>query len=164
MWMEGCNYKKPNVGEPGHGWRWDAHLETWMGLRWDLAGIEMQQDRVEGRLGWIWNANLGTWMEVGRDLEGVKALRSRRRLVCDRAWMELWCKYHDLNGSETSHGYRWDMKFRTWMEVRQYMDGGETWILGSWCRSGRSVMLGKPISLHLDVSEMGPGWSWGDAV
>ena len=101
MWMEeGYNYKKLNGGEPGHGWRWDAHPENWMGLRWDLAGIEMQQDRVEGRLGWIWNANHGTWMEVRRDLDGVQALISKRGLVWDRTWMELWCKYHDLNGSE----------------------------------------------------------------
>ena len=65
-----CNYKKVNGGEMGHGWRWDAHLETWIGFRWDLAGTEMQQDGVEGRLGWIWNANLGTWMEMRPDLNG----------------------------------------------------------------------------------------------
>ena len=47
----------------------------------------------------------------------------------------------------------------TCMEVMQYMNGAETWILGSWCRSGRSVMGVKRIFLYLDVSQMGPGWS-----
>ena len=67
MWMEeGCNYKKLNGGEPGHGWRWDTHPETWMGLRWDLAGIEMQQDGVEMLImgpGWRWDV---IWMEFRR--------------------------------------------------------------------------------------------------
>ena len=114
----GCNNKKLNGGEPGHGWRWDAHPETWMGLRWGMAGIEMQQDGVEGRLGWIWNANHGTWMGVRRDLDGVQALISKRGLVWDRTWMELWCKYHDLNGGDV-----------TWIQMRHEtsdLDGGET--------------------------------------
>ena len=119
MWMEeGCNFKKLKGGEPGHGWRWDAHPETWMGLRWDLAGIEMQQDGVEGRLGCIWNANHGTWMEVRRDLDGVKALISKRGLVWDRTWMELWSKYHDLNGGDVT---RIQMRLET-----SDLDGGET--------------------------------------
>ena len=119
MWMEeGCNYKKLNGGEPGHGWRWDDHPETWMELRWSLAGIEMQQDGVEGRLGCIWNANHGTWMEVRRDLDGVQALISKRGLVWDRTWTELWSKYHDLNGGDV-----------TWIQMRHEtsdLDGGET--------------------------------------
>ena len=137
MWMEeGCNYKKLNGGEPGHGWRWDAHSETWMGLRWDLAGIEMQNDGVEGRLGWIWNANHGTWMEVRRDLGGVQALISKRGLVWDRTWMEeLWCKYYH-GGEARILGPWWNLG--TWMEVRRYMDVGETRILGPGCRWERT--------------------------
>ena len=180
MWMEeGCNYKKLNGGEPGHRWRWDAHPETWMGLRWDLAGIEMQQDGVEGRLGWIWNANHGTWMEVRQDLDGVQALILKRGLVWDRTWMELWCKYHDLNGSEYAggemlHGCRWDTKLRTWMEVRQYIGGGEIRILEFGCRWDRTwmdVWRTWPIDiswmdvrckyLGLDWYEMWPGCRWG---
>ena len=152
IWMEeGCNYKKLNGGEPGHGWRWDTHPETSMGLRWDLAGIEMQQDGVEERLGWIWNANHETWMEVRRDLDGVQALISKRGFVWDSTWMELWCKYHDLNGGDV-----------TWIQMRHEtsdLDGGETvhrWgeirILKFGCRWNKTCITRiNPVSLiYLD--------------
>ena len=44
-------------------------------------------------------------------------------------WMEV-----------TWHGYRWDMKPRTWIEVRQYMDGGEIRILKFGCRWNKTCI------------------------
>ena len=173
----GCNCRKLNGGETGHGWRWDAHLLDGVGMglswNWDATGW------VEGWLGWIWDTNRGTWMEVRRDLDEVQALISRRGLVWDRTWMELWCKYHDLNGSELaggemSHGCRWDPKLRTWMEVRQYMDGVEIKILEFGCRWDRTwidvwgtwainitLMDVRWKYLGLDWDEMWPGLRWG---
>ena len=99
-----------------------------------------------------------------------------RQVHRDLVW--IW----DATWIEVKNGW-------TCMEVMQYMDGGETWILGSWYRSGRSVRVVKRIFLilwcvsdgtwmelgrcslgtwmevrhHLDVDETrisGPFWRW----
>ena len=56
-------------GEMGQGWRRDAYLETWIGVRWDLDGAEIQYPVTWMELRRIldWDLSL---MEVRRDLDG----------------------------------------------------------------------------------------------
>ena len=99
------------------------------------------------------------------------------RWECDRAEMQFfwsrgnwYVKWLDVRRVHHDLVWIWDATWTevknvwTCMEVMQYMDGGETWIVGSRCRSGRSVMVVKRIFSYLDASQMVPGWSWGDAV
>ena len=64
-------------GGTGPGWKWDEHLETWMGLRWCLYGSEI---KLLGP-GWRW----------------------------DVTWMEVRCKYRDLDWRELRPGWMPDV-------------------------------------------------------
>ena len=35
-------FRNLDEGEMEQGWRWDAYLETWIGVRWDLDGADIQ--------------------------------------------------------------------------------------------------------------------------
>ena len=183
VWVEVISLPQNlNGGMFAPKWSWDAIIVTWIKLRCDLNASEML-------LEWRWDANIGTLMEVRVDMDGCEIYISwpgcswyKNGLSWDTHFETqiLWggngiglrCNSFDPEGSDMWNGWMWDEYIVTWfgfnvwtcMEVMQYMDGGQTWILGSWCRSGRSVMVVKRIFLYLDVSQMGPGWSWGDAV
>ena len=138
----------------GQGWRWDAYLETWIGVRWDLDGAEIQYPV--------------TWMELRRILDGGETrmmgpvldggetrLDGRAMHILglgwmwDLTWMGVRREFTDLDGGETGHWSRWDAYIETWiwvrwdidgaelqfvwltwMELRRDLDGGETWISG----------------------------------
>ena len=71
----------------GPGWRLDAHIETWMALRWCLGGAEMQF----GRAG----------MEVKHHFAAVQRQICGAGLRWDAIWMERRHeskKWHKLDG------------------------------------------------------------------
>ena len=56
----------PEFRWAGPGWKFDAHIETWMGLRWCRCGSEMQLRRT----GMEVKHHLWTWIEVRHYLDG----------------------------------------------------------------------------------------------
>ena len=154
-----------NASEMLLEWRWDANTGTLMEVRVDMNGCEIYISWP----GCSWYKNGLSWDTLW-DLDILR---------CEWDWAEMqffwsrgiwYVKWLDVRRVHRDLVWIWDATWievkNVWtcMEVMQYMDGAETWILGSWCRSGRSVMGVKRIFLYLDVSQMGPGWSWGDAV
>ena len=104
----------PEFRWAGPGWKFDAHIETWMGFRWCRCGSEMQL----GRTGMEVKHHLGKYM----DLDWGK---TRFGWDWDRTRMELMCNSRDLDGGDMRPGMRWDTKFSTWYELGRDMDGGE---------------------------------------
>ena len=103
------------AGEAGHGWRWSTHPET----------------RMDGgeKLHWrSWCKNLDTWMQMRQGLDIGETHVFRSGWVWDWTWMELRCNSRDLDGTDTSPGWRWVANIRTWIEVRHGMNIDETWI------------------------------------
>ena len=151
--------------EMGLVWSGDTNKWTWMEVRHQIDGSEAHISRpVWGENGLSWDTQFETWILWGEN----------------RMWLR--CNSPDPEGSEMWNVWLWEEYIMTWfvfiwgatwievrsvwtcMEAMQYMDGGEAWILGPWCRSGRPVMVVKHIFLYFDMSQMGPGWSWEDAV
>ena len=133
-------FRNLDEGEMGPGWRWDAQLETWIGVRWDLDGAEIQYivtwmelkrvldgdempitgpvlDGGETRPWWTCDANLGTWMDVRLNLDGCEALIYRPEWRWNRTLIEMWRIYRDLDLGKK--GQRW-----SWATIR--VDGVET--------------------------------------
>ena len=109
----------------------EAHILTRMSLIWawfELICIFLGLDGEE-KVHWRnWCKNLETWMQMrqGQDIGEAHILRSG--WVWDWIWMELKCRSRDLDGTETSPGWRWVANIRTWIEVRHDMNIDETWI------------------------------------
>ena len=137
-----------NAGDTGSGWRWDTNLGTWIALRWDLEGAEIQSTRPA----WRWDVIL---MELRRESYGLDWAEMRDEWRWDEhletwmfiydAWMELGCNFGtwvevrhtswNLHGFEMVLGWSWDAILWTWMEIRHHRNGGETQMWGpalSW--------------------------------
>ena len=92
-----------NAGDAGSGWRWDTNLGTWIALRWDLEGAEIQSTRP----GWRWGVIL---MELRRESYDLDWAEMRPEWRWDEhletwmfiydAWMELGCNFGDLGRGE----------------------------------------------------------------
>ena len=92
-----------NACDAGSGWRWDTNLGTWIALRWDLEGAEIQSTRP----GWGWD---GTWIELRCTSWDV-----------DRVIWDLELRYNSL--VEKGPGWRWDTHLETFMGLRWCLDG-----------------------------------------
>ena len=114
----------------GQGWGWDAELETWIGVRWDLDGAEIQY--------------IVTWMELRRMLDGD----------------EMPITGPVLDGGETRPWWTCDAKFWTWMDVRLNLDGCEAWIYRPEWRWNRTLIEMRRIYRDLDLGKKGQRWSW----
>ena len=171
-----------NAGDAGSGWRWDTNLGTWIALRWDLGGAQIQSTRPGRR----WDVIL---MELRRESYGLDWAEMRDEWRWDEhletwmfiydAWMELGCNFWtwvevrhtswNLHGFEMVLGWSWDAMLWTWMEwditemevKRKCKDlyWAETW--SGW----RDVNLGVWMEVRwkswdLVGGEMGPGFSW----
>ena len=141
-----------HAGDAGSGWRRDTNLETWIALRWELEGAEIQYTRPGWRwdvtlmelrresydLDWAgmrpeWGEHLETWMviydawmELGcnfGDLGRGEAHILKLAWVWDGAWMELRCNIVDLDGDETSPKWKWNANVGTCIELRHGLDG-----------------------------------------
>ena len=152
-----CKFSDLNGSEMAPGWSWDVNPATWMqvrgnlfggeiqiswpgsgfdiwvGLRWDLDWVEvhiMRPEYGEMGLGWSWDEIFWTWMDVGCNNQ-------------DMCWGETWFVWRrdvmqvaqDLDGFEmhiSRPGCVWDW---TWMELRwhfQDLDGDETSLRWMW--------------------------------
>ena len=137
-WMEMSRYMdgdETRILGPGSWWG-----RTWMQVKhilrpeWVWYGPELS-----------WFAFFWAWMEERKYIEGADAriLRPgsnetrpgyeethilKSGWFWDWTWMELRCNSRDLDGAETSPGWRWVANIRTWIEVRHDMNKDETWI------------------------------------
>ena len=136
---------------------------TWMEFRctsWNRDGLELVPRGS-------WDANSGDQNGgeaseyMGLDWEGTIDAIWMDRNVNLEAWIEVRRKSQDLDGGEmgnvrlrpgwswgairwgTWYEWGWDSDLVTWMEVIQYMDGGNTIIFGSRCRWGRNWVDGR---------------------
>ena len=96
--------------ETGPGWRWVVILQTWMEVRWDLGGAEMQvfapgmrwggtcmkvrpTSRALDRCGMgparSWDAIVGTWMSVRSNFHGGETWILGPRCGWNRTWMKV---------------------------------------------------------------------------
>ena len=137
----------------GQGWRWDAQLETCIGVRWDLDGAEIQYivtwmelrrmldgdempitlpvlDEGETRPWWMCDANVGTWMDVRLNMDGCEAWIYRHEWRWNRTLIEMQRIYRDLDLGKKGQRWGWAIIRVTWMELRRDLVGGETWISG----------------------------------
>ena len=149
--QEFCNLDK---SETGPEWMWDTHLETWMALRSDLDGAEMQisgtwwrwyvtwmvvrcryQDMGWGETQSWWMA----WLEVRQGIDRGAPFIFKPGWRWYVTWIEV-IEYQDLDGVETLSGGRCDVTIWTWIGLRQYMYGGETKIFGPGSRWDRTWM------------------------
>ena len=134
------DWGEAHIRRPRGGW--DAALMTWMEVRCSINGGDTC---ILGPL-CIW---IKFWMEVRHNLDGgesqMKVMKMRRWMKWEGTWIERRDSW-DLNGGETWYRRRWEWDVPgTWMQVRWYMDGGETQVFcPGW-------------------GEMGLGWSW-DAI
>ena len=94
----------PEFRWEGPGWKFDAHIETWMGLRWCRGGSEMQHGKtgmevkhhlvVQRQIygpGLRWDT---IWMGRKRESRSVdwgETLISGNGWGCDGTWTELSC-------------------------------------------------------------------------
>ena len=113
--------------ETGPGWRWVVILQTWMEVRWDLGGAEMQVFAPGMRWGgtymkvrptsraldgcgmgpaWSWDAIVGTWMSVRHNLHGGETWFLGPRCGWNRALMKVRHTSWDLDGDEMGPGWR----------------------------------------------------------
>ena len=158
-------FRNLDEGEMGQGWRWDAQLETWIGVRWDLDGAEIQY--------------IVTWMELRRMLDGdempitgpvLDGGETRPWWTCDAnfglgwmwdlTWMVVRREFTDLNGGETGHWSRCDAYIETWIWVRRDRDVAELqfgWPGWSGDATWLEVRHGYR---YLDGDETWSGWRW----
>ena len=120
------------------------------------------------------------------DLGVVELHFSRHGWGWDVTWMEVRCKFKDLNWGETRPGWSWDFNMGVCIEVRcEY--GGLDWIeiqprwrrdanlwtlmetvhgwrwgtnLATWTSLSRTRMEVRRTYWNLDGFEMVPGWIW----
>ena len=104
------------AGETGHGRMWSTHPETRMSLIWawiELICIFLDLDGGE-KVHWrSWCKTLETWMQMRQGLDIGETHILRSGWVWDWTWMALRCNSRDLDGVETSPGWRWVTNIRT---------------------------------------------------
>ena len=164
------------------GWSWDTNPATWMQVRGNILGGEMQTS-------WHGSGFDVTWIEVKhkyRHLGGAEmgpglswGAHHETWIWWDGTRMELGCNFLDLDGcgmqlsghvlrwnvvcmderrdaGDTGPGWRWDANLCTLMEVRWYTDGVNTSILGFGFLWDRTWM-------EVRYTFLKPGWVWDNA-
>ena len=135
-----------NWGETGHWSRCDAYIETWICVRRDRDGAELQFRWP----GWSWDA---TWLEVRhgyRDFDGDETWSGWRWHMDIGTWMESY--WWVITGMEVRP------KFRCLGGGEMEMDGGE--IDNLMLRWGELVS-GWRWNTHFGTRlGWGPGWNW----
>ena len=118
-WVEmRCNFRDLDGGKTSPRWRWDVNIETWIKVRHDLDGWDVNMgglDGIQTQPGWMWNENLWTWMKVRWYMDGGDIIFFWPGLRWDRMRMPMRCKFWNLAGFETVSLWSWDA---TWMGVR----------------------------------------------
>ena len=142
-----------DAGHAGPRVMLDTHLETWIGLKCYLDGIEMRfswpswsrgvlwmkmgrkcrdLDWGDTRPGWRLDVNLWAQMEMRWGVDGDETHISNWIWVrwnldrCEPRYESLWEKnFWTLDGGDAIPGWRSDKNSGTWMKVRQHLGWGE---------------------------------------
>ena len=130
---------------------------------WYAIWVEVRRyrDRDDIRIFWPGCRWGRTWMEMKRTSMGLRR---------DLGVAEL--HFQDMDGGETSPGWKWDANIRTSIEVRRNLDCGELWISGpgwTWqgwrwdannCNLYGAWMEVTQESWDLNAGDGGSGWRW----
>ena len=145
-WLWGVNLQTWIEVKQGHWSRCDAYIETWICVRRDRDGAELQFRWP----GWSWDA---TWLEVRhgyRDFDGDETWSGWRWHMDIGTWMESY--WWVITGMEVRP------KFRCLGGGEMEMDGGE--IDNLMLRWGELVS-GWRWNTHFGTRlGWGPGWNW----